>query len=99
MGLFMTADIQFPWCGINKMYSYLYLSVLLAYTLKCVHPAFPREQAVKDPDGDLANRVLPAICLLLYGAVYSCYFHNRRLTNLLLFQNKEDDGQVCHFMS
>lgn len=83
----MTADVKFPLCGSNKMYSYIYLSVLL-YTLKWVHPAFPREQAVKDPDGDLANRVLPGTCLLLYGGVRSCYFHNQRLTNLIFTKTR-----------
>lgn len=99
MDLFMTADVKFPWCGINKMYNYLCLGVLLLCTLEWVHPAFPREQAVKDLDGDLASRVLPALCLLLYGGVCSRFFRNQRLTNLISLQNMEDDGQVCHFTS
>lgn len=98
MGLLMTANVKFPWCGINKMYDYLRLSMLLLCTWKCMHPAFPREQAVKDLDGDLADSV-PALCLFLYGGVCSCFFHNQRSTSLISIQNMEDDGQMCHFMS
>lgn len=97
MGLLMTANVKFPWCGINKMYNYLRLSMLLLCTWKCMHPAFPREQAVKDLDGDLADSV-PALCLFLYGGVCSCFFHNQRSTSLISIQNMEDDGQMCHFM-
>lgn len=98
MDLLMTADVKFPWCGISKMYNYLCLSMLLLCTLKCMRAAFPREQAVEDLDGGLADSV-PALLFFLYGGVCSCFFHDQRLTNLISIQNMEDDGQTCHFMS
>lgn len=81
MDLFMTADVKFPWCT-NKMYNYLCLSVLLLCTLKGVHPAFPRTQAVKDLDG-LLQIVLPALWLLLYGGVCAYFCHSSRLINFI----------------
>lgn len=47
----------------------------------------------------LANRMLPALCLLLYRGVCSYFFHSPGLTNLISLQKVEDDGQMCHFMS
>lgn len=92
MDLLITSDVKFPWCGINKMYC-----LCLLCTLKCVHPAFHRTQAVKDLDGLLqVECCLHSACSFM-GVCALMFFHSLRLTNLFSLQNVEDDGQIsCH---
>lgn len=60
---------------------------------------FSQNTGCQGPWWTLANRMLLALCLLLYGGGWFYSFHSPRLANLFSLQNVEDDGQVCHFMS